>query len=254
MFPYRDENPTEKPAIITVAIIIANALVFILLQGAGAQGPLAHSVCELGLIPGELLRTAKPGSGVELAPGIACLVGVAPKYWTVITSMFTHGGWLHLIGNMLFLWVFGNNVEDAMGHGKFIVFYLLCGIAAAATQTLLSPHSIVPMVGASGAISGVLGAYLLLYPNVRVHTLIILPIYITSVALPAWVMLGYWAVLQLLSALAGLSEIQKGGVAFFAHVGGFLAGLLLIRLFASDEVLRRRPTPPAGYYRYRSIG
>ena len=158
MFPYRDENPTEKPAIITVAIIIANALVFILLQGAGAQGPLARSVCELGLIPGELLRTAKPGSGVELAPGMACLVGVAPKYWTVITSMFTHGGWLHLIGNMLFLWVFGNNIEDAMGHGKFIVFYLLCGITAAATQTLLSPHSIVPMVGASGAISGVLGA------------------------------------------------------------------------------------------------
>ena len=162
MFPYRDENPTEKPAIITVAIIIANALVFILIQGAGAQGPLARSVCELGLIPGELLHTAKPGSGVELLPGVACLVGVAPKYWTVITSMFTHGGWLHLIGNMLFLWVFGNNIEDAMGHGKFIVFYLLCGIAAAATQTFLSPHSVVPMVGASGAISGVLGAYLLL--------------------------------------------------------------------------------------------
>src|SRR2546430_7834654 len=116
MFPYRDENPTEKPAIITVAIIIANALVFILIQGAGAQGPLARSVCELGLIPGELLHTAKPGSGVELLPGVACLVGVAPKYWTVITSMFTHGGWLHLIGNMLFLWVFGNNIEDAMGH------------------------------------------------------------------------------------------------------------------------------------------
>jgi membrane associated rhomboid family serine protease len=252
MFPYRDENPTEKPAIITVAIIAINALVFILDQGAGAQGPLAHSVCRLGLMPGELLHTARPGSGVELAPGVYCLVASSPRYWTVLTSMFAHGGWLHLLGNMLFLWVFGNNIEDAMGHAKFVVFYLLCGVAAAATQTLLSPHSVVPMIGASGAISGVLGAYLLLYPKVRVHTLIILPIYITSVALPAWVMLGYWALLQLVSGLAGLSQIEKGGVAFFAHVGGFVAGLVLIRLFASDEVLRRRPTPPAGYFRYRA--
>src|SRR2546429_1570419 len=244
MFPYRDENPTEKPAIITVAIIIANTLVFILLQGAGAQGPLARSVCELGLIPGELLHTAKPGSGVELLPGVACLVGVAPKYWTVITSMFTHGGWLHLIGNMLFLWVFGNNIEDAMGHGKFIVFYLLCGIAAAATQTFLSPHSVVPMVGASGAISGVLGAYLLLYPRVRVHTLIILPIYITSVALPAWVMLGYWIILQVLSGLFSLSDVEKGGVAVLSPVGGVLAGPVLVRRVGFEEVLRPPPPPP----------
>ena len=252
MFPYRDENPTERPAIITVAIIIANVLVFLLLQGAGAQGPLARSVCELGLIPGEILQSVKPGSGVALAPGIVCMVGTAPKYFTIITSMFTHGGWFHLFGNMLFLWVFGNNIEDATGHGKFLIFYLLCGIAAAATQTLISPHSIVPMVGASGAISGVLGAYLLLYPQVRVHTLIILPIYITTVALPAWVMLGYWALLQLLSGLGSLTQVEQGGVAFFAHVGGFAAGLLLVRVFASDEVLRRRPTQPAPYYRYRT--
>jgi membrane associated rhomboid family serine protease len=183
---------------------------------------------------------------------MVCMVHAVPKYWTVITSMFMHGGWFHLIGNMLFLWVFGNNIEDAMGHGKFVIFYLLCGVAAAATQTFISPHSIVPMIGASGAISGVLGAYLLLYPRVRVHTLIILPIYITTVALPAWVMLGYWALIQLVSGLGSLSEIEKGGVAFFAHVGGFLAGLVLIRLFASDEVLRRRPTQPESYYRYRS--
>src|SRR5256886_15633790 len=139
MFPYRDENPTEKPAIITVAIIIANALVFILIQGAGAQGPLARSVCELGLIPGELLHIAKPGSGVELLPGVACLVGVAPKYWTAITSMFTHGGWLHLIGNMLFLLGFRENILDAIGHRKFIVFYFFLGIAAGAAQKLLRP-------------------------------------------------------------------------------------------------------------------
>jgi len=252
MFPYKDENPTEHPAVITVALIIANVLAFILVQGAGAQEPLTRSVCDLGLIPGEILRTAKPGSGVTLAPGMICMVDAVPKYWTVITSMFMHGGWFHLIGNMLFLWVFGNNIEDATGHGKFLIFYLLCGIAAAATQTFINPHSLVPMVGASGAISGVLGAYLLLYPKVRVHTLIILPIYITSVALPAWVMLGYWIALQVVGGLGSLSEIDKGGVAVFAHIGGFVAGLVLVRLFASDDVLRSRPTQPASYYRYRT--
>ncbi len=254
MFPYKDDNPTERPAVITIALIIANALAFILVQGAGASGPLARSVCHLGLIPGEILQSVRPGSGVELAPGVVCVVDAVPKYWTVLTSMFMHGGWFHLIGNMLFLWVFGNNIEDAMGHGKFLIFYLLCGVAAAATQTLVSSHSVVPMVGASGAISGVLGAYILLYPRVRVHTLIILPIYITTVALPAYVMLGYWALLQILSGLGSLSEIEKGGVAFFAHVGGFVTGLILVRLFVSDDVLRRRPTPPAGYYRYRTFG
>lgn len=254
MFPYKDENPTERPSFVTIAIIAANVLAFVLLQGAGAEGPLVRSVCNLGLVPGEILGSAPPGSRVELAPGMVCIVDPIPNYWTVITSMFLHGGWFHLIGNMVFLWVFGNNIEDAMGHAKFVVFYLLCGVAAAATQTFLSPRSVVPMVGASGAISGVLGAYLLLYPRVRVHTLIILPIYITTVALPAYIMLGYWALLQLIGGLAGLNEIEKGGVAFFAHVGGFAAGLLLVRLFVSEDVLRRRPTPPAGYYRYRSFG
>ncbi|MGH7521588.1 MAG: rhomboid family intramembrane serine protease, partial [Gemmatimonadales bacterium] len=156
MFPYKDENPTERPALVTGAIIAANVLAFIFLQGAGAEGPLARSVCNLGLIPGEILRTAPPGAGVELAPGMLCTVE-APKYWTVLTSMFMHGGWFHLIGNMVFLWVFGNNIEDVMGHAKFLIFYLLCGTAAAAAQTFISPHSLVPMVGASGAISGVLG-------------------------------------------------------------------------------------------------
>ena len=252
MFPYKDENPTERPAVITGAIIIANVLAFILVQGAGAQGPLVRSVCDLGLIPGEVLQSVKPGSGIALAPGMACLVGTAPKYWTVLTSMFMHGGWLHLIGNMVFLWVFGNNIEDVMGHGKFLIFYLLCGVVAAATQTFVSPHSLVPMVGAPGAISGVLGAYILLYPNVRVHTLILLPFFITTVALPAWVMLGYWILIQVLSGLGSLSEIEKGGVAFFAHVGGFIAGLVLVKLFASEDVLRRRPLQPAAYYRYRT--
>ncbi|MGH6885706.1 MAG: rhomboid family intramembrane serine protease, partial [Geminicoccales bacterium] len=219
----------------------------------GATQPLVESVCNLGLVPGELLQTARPGSGVELAPGLVCAVDSEPNYLTVLSSMFAHGGWFHLIGNMVFLWVFGNNIEDAMGHGRFVAFYLICGLAAAAAQTILNTDSIVPMVGASGAISGVLGAYLLLYPRVRVHTLIILPIYITTVALPAYIMLGYWVLLQLLGGVGSLAEIERGGVAFFAHIGGFVAGLVLIRLFVSEEALRRRPTPPA-YYRYRSFG
>src|ERR1700694_992165 len=115
MFPYKDENPTVHPAIITVAIIAANVLAFLFVQGAGATGLLTRSVCDLGLIPGEILQSPKPGRGDELAPGMFCLVDAVPKYWTVITSMFMHGGWFHLIGNMLFLWVFGNNIEDAMG-------------------------------------------------------------------------------------------------------------------------------------------
>jgi len=251
MFPYKDDNPTELPPIVTVAIIAANVLVWLFIQGMGSPETLVRSVCDLGLVPGELLQTAKPGSGVELAPGLFCVVG-APHYTTILTSMFTHGGWLHLIGNMVFLWVFGNNIEDVMGHGRFIVFYLLCGVVAAGAQMLVGPNSVVPMVGASGAISGVLGAYLLLYPRVRVHTLLFFGFYVTTVALPAYVMLGYWAVLQLLGGLVSLSGIDQGGTAFFAHIGGFATGLLLIRFFASDDALRRRPQPPAPYYRYRT--
>src|SRR5258705_93581 len=252
MFPYKDDNPTELTPVVTVGIIAANVLAWLFVQGMGSPDALVRSVCDLGLVPGELLRTAKPGSGVELAPGLFCLVE-APHYSTLITSMFMHGGWFHLIGNMVFLWVFGNNIEDVMGHGRFVVFYLLCGIAAASAQMLVGPNSVVPMVGASGAISGVLGAYLLLYPRVRVHTLIVLG-FVTSVTLPAYVMLGDWAVLQLLGGLVSLSGVDRGGTAFFAHIGGFVTGLLLIRFFASDDALRRRPQPPSAYYRYRTYG
>jgi membrane associated rhomboid family serine protease len=254
MFPYKDDNPTELPALVTVGIIAANVLAWLFLQGMGAPEALARSVCDLGLVPGELLQTVKPGTGVELAPGLMCLVDVQPHYSTLLTSMFMHGGWLHLIGNMVFLWVFGNNIEDVMGHGRFVLFYLLCGFAAAGSQMLIGPNSAVPMVGASGAISGVLGAYLLLYPRVRVHTLLFLGFYATTVTMPAYVMLGYWAVLQLLGGLVTLSGIDRGGTAFFAHIGGFVAGLILIRFFASDDALRRRPQPPSGYYRYRTYG
>jgi len=254
MFPYKDDNPTELVPIVTVGIIAANVLVWLFVQGMGSPEALVRSVCNLGLVPGELLQTAKAGRGVELAPGLFCMVDAHPHYTTLLTSMFTHGGWLHLIGNMVFLWVFGNNIEDVMGHARFVVFYLVCGIAAAAAQIALSPASVVPMVGASGAISGVLGAYLLLYPRVRVHTVLFFGFYVTTVALPAYVMLGYWALLQLMGGLVALSGVDRGGVAVFAHIGGFVAGLVLIRLFASEDALRRRPQPPSSYYRYRTYG
>jgi membrane associated rhomboid family serine protease len=240
MFPYKAENPTELPAYVTIGIIVLNVAVWLLAEGMGSTGPLAHAVCRYGLIPGELLGRVPAGTQVPLAPHVMCVVG-QPHYWTVLTSMFTHGGWLHLIGNMWFLWVFGNNIEDAMGHWRFILFYLLCGVLATGAQVLLAPNSAVPMVGASGAISGVLGAYLLLFPRVRVHVLVFLGFFVTTIVLPAYLMLGYWVLLQFLGGLPMLGGRDVGGVAFFAHIGGFLAGLLLIRLFIRADYVARRP-------------
>ncbi len=245
MFPYKDENPTVLPPIVTIGIIALNVLAWLFLQGAGNGADLAASVCQLGLIPGELLGTVPAGTHVPLGPGMACVIG-APHYATVLTSMFMHGGWLHLIGNMWFLWVFGNNIEDSMGHARFVVFYLLCGVAAAAGQILVDTHARVPMVGASGAISGVLGAYIVLYPRVRVHTLIFLGFFVTTVALPAYVMLGYWFALQLLLGTAGAVGRAQGGIAVWAHVAGFLAGLALIRLFVNPALTERRESHVSG--------
>lgn len=247
MIPYRDENPTTLPPIVTVGIIALNVIAWLFIEGAGAGRAVDAAVCNYGLIPGEILQRVPPGSGVEMAPGVVCAVDPSPQYWTVLTSMFMHGGWMHLIGNMVFFWVFGNNIEDAMGHVRFGLFYIMCGVAAAATQVLVTPSSTVPMVGASGAISGILGAYLLLYPRVRVHAVVFLGFYVTSIAIPAFVMLGYWIVLQLLSSLSSLGGRQTGGTAFFAHIGGFVAGLVLIRLFARREYLERRDVLPGGY-------
>ncbi|HEY6560819.1 MAG TPA: rhomboid family intramembrane serine protease [Polyangiaceae bacterium] len=234
MIPYRDENATVRTPVITFALIALNVLVWVLIQGAGMDQALAASVCNYGLIPGELTLQARPGDGFPMGEGLACLVdaGRAPQH--IVTSMFLHGGWMHLIGNMWFLWLFGNNVEDSMGRGRFIAFYLLCGLGAALAQVFADPSSIVPMVGASGAISGVMGAYIVLYPRVRVFTLIPLGFFITSLALPAWVMLGYWMVLQVIGGLGG----ADAGVAFWAHVGGFVAGLVLVKLFARREYIR----------------
>jgi len=240
MFPYKDENPTELTPVVTLGIIAVNAMVWLLVQGLGADEPLARSVCQLGLIPGEVLHTVPPGTSVPLGPGVHCVLTADAHWSTVLTSMFMHGGWFHIIGNMWFLWVFGNNIEDSMGHARFVVFYLLCGVAAAGAQMVVAPRSVVPMVGASGAISGVMGAYTLLYPRVRVHTLVTLGFFVTTVTLPAYVMLGYWFVLQLLMGAVGALSPTEGGVAVWAHVGGFLTGLLLVKLFANPEFLERR--------------
>jgi membrane associated rhomboid family serine protease len=194
---------------------------------------LAKSVCNLGLIPGELTGLIAPGRGFSMGEGVACLTDPGRQTSHLLTSMFLHGGWMHLIGNMWFLWIFGNNVEDSMGRLRFIAFYLLTGLAAALGQVIASPASIIPMVGASGAISGVMGAYLVLYPRVRVYALVPIFIFFTSIALPAWAMIGYWFIIQVVSGLFSVGDM--GGVAFWAHVGGFVAGVALIKLFARQE-------------------
>lgn len=234
MFPYRDDNETVRTPLVTFALIAINALVWFMVQGAGASEVLAASVCNLGLIPGELTLSAPPGSGFPMGDGMACLVdpGRAPEH--VLYSMFLHGSWMHLLGNMWFLWLFGNNVEDSMGRLRFVAFYLLCGCAAALAQVMAQPGSIIPMVGASGAIGGVMGGYIVLFPKARVYTLVWLGFFVTSFALPAWLMLGYWIALQVFGSLGG----AETGVAFWAHVGGFAAGALLIKVFMRPDYLR----------------
>ncbi len=235
MFPYRDDNPTILTPFVTVGLIAANLAIWIVLQGAGNEQRLAATVCELGLTPGDLLHRLPIGYTIPVGEGLGCVIDGGSAWYTVLTSMFLHGGWLHVLGNMWFLWLFGNNVEDAMGHVRFLIFYLLCGVAAAAAQVLSAPDSPVAMVGASGAISGIMGAYVVLYPRVRVYCVIWL-IFIFRFAVPAWLMLGYWLFLQ----IAGAGMDQVGGVAVFAHIGGFIAGALLIPLFKNRELLARR--------------
>jgi len=236
MFPYRDDNPTMGTPVVNLLLIAANVASWILFQGMGAEPGLSRSVCELGLIPGELLGRIPEGTTLPLSPTTECVLGVERSWFTPLTSMFLHGGWFHLIGNMWFLWLFGNNVEDSMGHFRYLGFYLLSGVAAAATQTAFNPSSAIPMVGASGAISGVMGAYVVLYPRVRVHMLVVLVFFVTRITVPAIVMLGYWFLLQLLGGLPTLAS-DTGGVAFWAHVGGFLAGALLILFFKDDALV-----------------
>ena len=240
MFPIRDDNPTVLVPYATYGIILINAAAWILVQGMGSDPMLSRSVCQLGLIPGALLGTVPAGTELQISQTGFCAIGGASVWYTPLTSMFLHGGWLHVIGNMWFMWVFGDNVEDSMGHVRFVVFYLLCGLAAAAVQMAVNPASAVPMVGASGAIGGVMGAYILLYPKVHVHMLIFFGFFITRMAVPAVWMLGYWFLIQLISGLGTLGA-RGGGVAFWAHVGGFVGGALLVLLFQDPKLLAQHP-------------
>lgn len=241
MFPIRDENPTLRTPVATLVVIGLNVAAWVLVQGLGSTLPLLQSVCELGLIPAELLGTAPTGTTVALGTA-SCVLDGSRTWITPLTSMFMHGGWLHIVGNMWFLWVFGDNVEDSMGPGRFALFYLLCGLAAASAQVLSNPSSTVPMVGASGAIGGVMGAYARLYPRVHVQLLVLLGFYVTTIWVPALFMLGLWFVLQLLGGLPALQG-DGPGVAFWAHVGGFVAGVVLVGAFRRPDYVaqhRRR--------------
>jgi membrane associated rhomboid family serine protease len=222
MIPLQDDNPTELTPVVTIAFIALCVLVFFYQAGLPPR-PGEAFVFQYGAIPALLFGDA------DLPPSLA--VGI-PAYATLLTSMFLHGGWMHLVGNMLYLWIFGNNVEDVMGHARFVVFYLTCGALAALSHAVTDPTSTIPMVGASGAISGVLGAYILLFP--RAHVLVFMP-GIGMMRVTAAVVLGLWFVMQLLSGGMSIGG-PGGGVAFFAHIGGFVAGMVLIRFFKRADV------------------
>ena len=245
MIPISDDNPVLRTPVVTYALLAALFLTWIFVQGAGLDPTqLAASVCNLGLVPGEVTGRAALGTAVPIGPGMACVVdSESINRLTPLTSMFLHGGWGHILGNCLFLWVFGNNVEDSMGRVRFLVFYLLCGLAAAWAHVLSGPASPVPTVGASGAISGVLGAYLVLYPRAHVRILVPIIIFFTVIRVPAFVVLLLWFGFQLLAGLPQLSAVDtevSGGVAVWAHVGGFLAGVALVKLFENRTLVRRR--------------
>lgn len=230
MFPLKDDIPSHRRPIVTIALIATCVLVYFWQVSLGQAG--AYAVYSYGFIPAVLLE------GASLPPELA----VVPPLATLLTSMFLHGGLMHLAGNMLYLWVFGNNIEDNLGHARFLVFYLLCGIVAAFAQALPDPSSEIPMIGASGAISGVLGGYLILYPHARVHVLIPFGFMFLHTIRAGW-LLGFWFVFQLLSGL--FSNAAEGGVAFWAHVGGFVAGMALILVMRDRRrpIWRSRPNP-----------
>ena len=256
MFPLKDNIPTDRFPVLTVAIIVVNVLAYLLFQKAIGSSlvnsPDEANLLRWGAYPYEFTH---PGEQCELVgEEIACRSGVEgepPAVLTAFSSMFMHGGLLHLGGNMLFLWIFGNNVEDRMGRVRFVIFYLLGGLAAIAAQTAVGPDAMVPTVGASGAVAGVLGGYLLLYPRARVLTLIFIVFFFTIIELPAILILGFWFVQQVLFGYFDLADPtgEGGGVAYFAHIGGFVFGLLAIRLFARrerDQDARHDPQPVFG--------
>ena len=222
--PLKDDNPTNTFPFVTVALILANCFVFyhqLTLSLPAAQ----KFIFQWGAIPYQIVHG-------EVLYG----KGLFPPFLTLFSSMFLHGGFLHLIGNMLYLWIFGNNIEDTLGHFRFLLFYLLTGLGAALTQVFSDPQSTTPMIGASGAVAGVLGAYLLLFPHARILTLMFIFVFIRMIRIPALIVLGFWFLVQLLSVTSGFET----GVAFFAHIGGFVAGLILVKIFQTQKARRRR--------------
>ncbi len=222
MIPYKDDNPTRTFSFVTIGLIIFNILVF-LGQIASPSGMEKISL-SYGAIPQYILT----------------FENVQPLHpvLTIFSAMFMHGGILHLAGNMLYLWIFGNNIEDKLGHVRFLVFYIFCGIVSAYAHAITEPNSLIPMIGASGAISGILGAYLLLFPRAGVYTIIFLGFFIRIVKIPAFIVIGFWAIIQFANGLLSTGLIKEGGVAWFAHIGGFLTGLLTIKLWLSKKAYR----------------
>ncbi len=245
MIPISDDNPTLHTPWMTYVILALTFGTWILVQGAGLNDiRLAASVCNLGMVPAELTGARPVGFQVPLGHQLACVVdSEAVNWFTPLISIFLHGSWGHILGNSLFFWVFGNNIEDSMGPWRFLAFYLLCGVLAAAAHVVTAPSSPVPTVGASGAISGVLGAYLVLYPRARVNLLFWFVIFIRVIPVPAWAALLWWFGWQVISALPELSPMRpdvSGGVAFWAHIGGFVAGAALIKLFENPAMVAQR--------------
>lgn len=222
MIPYKDDNPTTTLPFVTISIIALNIAVFVMQLMSPDEGQeIAYAY---GAIPHNIITFTSDQP--------------VPPVFTLFTSMFMHGGLLHIGGNMLYLWIFGNNIEDRLGHLRFVFFYLICGIVSAYSHALTAPGSTVPMIGASGAISGILGAYLMLFPGARVHTLIFLGFFIQAVRIPALIVIGFWAIIQVVNGLISQGILNQGGVAWFAHVGGFLAGLFTIKLWLPRRMNR----------------
>ena len=218
MIPLRDTQPSYGRPLVTAAIIAINILIF-LYEFSLDPFSQNHFIATYGIVPAKF------------------------QYVDLLTSMFLHGGWMHVIGNMWFLWIYGDNVEDVLGHPRFLLFYLLCGIAAGLVQVMASPGSRIPTVGASGAIAGVMGAYLIKFPHSRILTLVPIFIFFTTMEIPAVFMLLYWFVIQLFSGVGsiGSSSVSHGGVAWFAHIGGFLTGMILIKVMGTKDRYRNRP-------------
>lgn len=221
MIPYKDDNPTTRFPFFTIGLIALNVFAYLLVTFSPYSAQ--RIVYSFGAVPAALMGYE---TGQPLHPAL-----------TVFTSMFLHGGLFHLGGNMLYLWIFGNNIEDVLGHFKFILFYLLGGIIAAYAHAATDPHSMTPMIGASGAVSAVLGAYLLLYPHASVNTLIFLGFFVQVVRLPALIVIGFWAIIQVINGIVTTGIAGRGGIAWFAHIGGFVFGVVAIKVFM---VMRRR--------------